>query len=453
MRRLSVEFVSDRTNCGTLTLFGRRGGRLCGPFPVAGRATDSLATAKGNPKRNPLLRYGDTPIGGYLVRHLLKSGSGTQFPTAQFGPHGVIVIEPVSGSAACAEANGRFHFLISGGKLSAQGQLRSTAGGLRLSNEHQRALFAALRGKPVVRCEIAEYENLPYRGTVFVDLSCEHQDPPTLPLAGSACTARPLGRDVLRGGMASAVVFGFTVSFVALEGSGPAQAFTPIASQSSAPSRELLKAQLPSEVVPARSYTKLAYNTTGQQMDSEMTSVVEGTAPPEPQTYASQMNEIWTDAKQNAASELGEQSVEVLKEVTEEMAKADEAANFKQATSLLSQADAEFRVSNYTVASSALEGVSTALALKSAYEKGNLIGNAINDLNAGKITVSEFAQKVGPQPAKLMLGYAGVPFADQIVDAGVATVDAGVSRAIDAGFDLYDRYKGYKGPPGGGKKK
>src|ERR1700730_8303356 len=109
----------------------KRGGGLSGPFPVAARATDPLAAAAGNPKRSPLLRYGDTPTGGYIVTRLLKSGRGTRFPTVQFGANGVIVLEPVSGAAAAAEANGRFHFLIAGGRVSREGCLRPAAFGLQ----------------------------------------------------------------------------------------------------------------------------------------------------------------------------------------------------------------------------------------------------------------------------------------------------------------------------------
>jgi hypothetical protein len=164
MNRLVVEFVANRDRCGALTLFDERGRKICGPFSVAGRASNTIAAANGNAGRDPLLRYGDTPTGGYVLRRLLKSGDGTKFPAAQFGPHGVAVIEPVSGDAACAEANGRFHFLIAGGRRSANGQLRSTAGSLRLSNEHQRVLFAALQKKQDVCCDVVECERLPKMG-------------------------------------------------------------------------------------------------------------------------------------------------------------------------------------------------------------------------------------------------------------------------------------------------
>jgi hypothetical protein len=213
--RLVVELSSDRSDCGTLMVCSKRGGRLCGPFPVAARATDPLAAAAGNPKRNPLLRYGDTPTGGYIVTRLLKSGRGTRFPTVQFGANGVIVLEPVSGAAAAAEANGRFHFLIAGGRLSREGCLRSTAGGLRLTDDHLRALFSALQGNSEIYAEITEREGLRSSCNVFVDGLCRHQDPQPLNSLHRAWRSGKVARDMLRGGMAGAMVFGFSVSFIA----------------------------------------------------------------------------------------------------------------------------------------------------------------------------------------------------------------------------------------------
>ena len=63
MARLVIKLPRDRDRCGTLTLNDARGRRVCGPFAVAGRSSDFLAAANGNPGRNPLLRFGDTPTG------------------------------------------------------------------------------------------------------------------------------------------------------------------------------------------------------------------------------------------------------------------------------------------------------------------------------------------------------------------------------------------------------
>jgi hypothetical protein len=208
--RLLVEFGPDRDCCGVLTLFDEIGTRICGPFPVAGRSSDAVAVAGKNPTRNPLLRYGDTPTGGYMLRRLLKSGRHTPFPTNEFGPYGIAVIEGIAGDAACAEANGRFHFLITGGRLSRRGQLRSTSGGLRLKNEHVRILLSNLRQGAEIACDIRERRQTPSRGSVFADVSCDYPDP--YPLLGGARASR--SREVLRAG---AMAFGLSVSFVALD--------------------------------------------------------------------------------------------------------------------------------------------------------------------------------------------------------------------------------------------
>jgi len=231
MNRLVVEFLADRGRCGRLTLFDLRGRRLCGPFPVAGRSTDSLAAAHGNPRRNPILRYGDTPTGSYRLSQILKSGKGTSLPAAEFGPHGVAVIEGISGAAAMAEANGRFHFLIQGGRRAASGDLRSTAGALRLANEHLRVLMADLRRAGELRCDIVEVEARVNLGPVFDDETCAEEDPVRLP-RGDRGTERvwagtPSRRSALRAGAAGAaglMALRLSVAFLALETERPGSA-------------------------------------------------------------------------------------------------------------------------------------------------------------------------------------------------------------------------------------
>lgn len=261
MFRLLIEFTSNRDKCGRLALLDESGAKICGPFAVAGRASSRLAAENGNPGRDPLFRYGDTPVGGYAVRRFERSGPGTQFPSAQFGTYGVIIMEGVSGEAACAEANGRFHILLCGGKSSSSGLLRSTAGALRLSNEDQRALCAILKKSQNVHCEIVERKKLPGRGAVFDDPACEQRDPPSLAVRESR--PRHLSRELLRGGAAGAMMFSFTVSFVALQGATPAQAAQPAAAQSATASRREIAKMPPPSALPARPYVRMAYNTGG----------------------------------------------------------------------------------------------------------------------------------------------------------------------------------------------
>lgn len=256
MSRLLIELPVDRDICGRLTLLDENETTLCGPFPVAGRAGDAVAAANGNPRRDPLLRYGDTPTGLYAVRHLLKSGKGTPFNASEFGAHGVAVIEGVAGEAAYAEANGRFHLLISGGAPSADGRLRATVGGLRLSDADMDVLFAALKRGVCERCEIVD--DGPATGErVSPDAPLGLQDPFPLQLKEAS---RP-GRGQLREGLLSgAMVFGMTVSFAAMQTS-ESRASTLDAS-AGRPSAHDQGNTAPPAALPTPRYVRLAYDTT-----------------------------------------------------------------------------------------------------------------------------------------------------------------------------------------------
>ena len=249
-----------------VTLFDVAGRSICGPFPSAARASDALAKAHGNARRNPLFLYGDTPTGGYRILRLHRSGGDTPFPAERFGPNGVIVLEPVSGEAALAEANGRFHFLIAGGPRAGTGELVSTAGSLRLADEHQRALSVALRKSANVRCEIRQRADLAVQGGVFIDPECQDADPIGLFVADRDDTpdvARAIARDAprLSAGAAGAMIFGVSVSFVAMA-STPAHATPLIAAHRADQARDV--AQAPAvAAAPAPSLVRLAYNTVG----------------------------------------------------------------------------------------------------------------------------------------------------------------------------------------------
>src|SRR5215469_1928273 len=100
MMRIVVELPCNRDCCGSLLVLGPAGEVLCGPFVVGARANDQLARDRGNPSRNPLHRFGDTPTGTWRVREILSSGRDTPFSEVEFGPHGVVVLEATGGDAA-----------------------------------------------------------------------------------------------------------------------------------------------------------------------------------------------------------------------------------------------------------------------------------------------------------------------------------------------------------------
>jgi hypothetical protein len=151
--KIIVRLPDDRDYAGQICIENSAGQRLAGPFPVCGRADDKLARENQNPGRDPLLPFGDLPLGEYQLRQIIGSGTGTPYPGGEFGAAGIILLQPKAGDAALADANGRFGFFIQGGALSRDGRLRPTDGSLRLSNRHQRKLINVLRRGNGVDCQ------------------------------------------------------------------------------------------------------------------------------------------------------------------------------------------------------------------------------------------------------------------------------------------------------------
>ena len=151
--KIIVRLPDDRDYAGQIRIKNSAGKRLAGPFPVCGRADDKLARENKNPGRDPLLPFGDMPLGEYQLRQIIESGTGTPYPGEEFGSAGIILLQPKAGEAVLADANGRFGFFIQGGVLSRNGRLRPADGSLRLSNRHQRKLINVLRRFDGVDCQ------------------------------------------------------------------------------------------------------------------------------------------------------------------------------------------------------------------------------------------------------------------------------------------------------------
>lgn len=197
MGRIVVRLQPDRTRCGGLTIHDGRGRVVCGPFAVAGRASDAPAAAHNNPQRSSLFCYGDTPAGIYRVVRILSSGPATGFDPRQYGPNGVIVLDAVSGDAALAEANGRFHIFIQGGAIGRGGRLRSTNGCLRLFDADLKKLLERIRTLGPISCECIEDAPAEIKRTVLVDDSYDEGDPPAL-LDGRPAASSFAGRQYSR---------------------------------------------------------------------------------------------------------------------------------------------------------------------------------------------------------------------------------------------------------------
>jgi len=180
MHRLIVTLPENRDYAGMLWLEGADGDVIAGPFAVCGRADQKAAQHHANPNRDPLLPFGDTPLGRYRVAGIQSSGAGTARPADHFGPYGVIVLTPTGGDAALADANGRFHVLIQGGAPAHERRLRPTNGSLRLGNRDQRILMGMLGEWRDTPCELRPMPGTPVTKRVATESPCGDGDPPDL---------------------------------------------------------------------------------------------------------------------------------------------------------------------------------------------------------------------------------------------------------------------------------
>ncbi len=146
----------DRNQQGTLEVW-IDGGKSA-EFPCLGKADDNMARQKGNPKRDRLRPFGDTPLGTWTVRVGVRR---REIDT--YGPAMVLMLWPTGGEAmkAYASPNRRNGIWIHGGLLNAAGGLRPTYGCLRVSNTTMVELhkFIARFGSPE-NLEIKEVSNV-----------------------------------------------------------------------------------------------------------------------------------------------------------------------------------------------------------------------------------------------------------------------------------------------------
>jgi hypothetical protein len=186
--RIRISLPDNRDYEGRLEAFDLSGAVVFGPVPAAGRAHDEPAAAHENPSRNPLLPYGDTPLGTFVASGVVESGGGRGLDAEVFGPHGVVLLEPVAGQAALADAHGRLRLFIQGGGDTDQG-LRATAGAIRLRDLDQEQLVALVRrASGRVLCEVVATAERGAR--VSLSPSPPDSDPPAL-LGRSSVSTRP----------------------------------------------------------------------------------------------------------------------------------------------------------------------------------------------------------------------------------------------------------------------
>lgn len=128
MIRLFAKLPHDRTAEGTL--WAVEDARLVvGPDRCCGKADNQAAIAHGNPTRDPLKPFGDTPCGVYRIIEVDRISDKEQ--NQHFGPV-FLKLRPVAGDAArSGSEHNRSGFGIHGGPLLEDGQLRPTNGCLR----------------------------------------------------------------------------------------------------------------------------------------------------------------------------------------------------------------------------------------------------------------------------------------------------------------------------------
>ena len=113
--KITVTLYKDRHRVGVLTVtVPSDPGAMSVTCPCLGISDNSQAIAHGNPSRNSLKPYGDTPTGVYL---------GTVIPPGDADGYGVnrrLFLTPVSGDGVKAESapNNRAGLLVHGGRLN-----------------------------------------------------------------------------------------------------------------------------------------------------------------------------------------------------------------------------------------------------------------------------------------------------------------------------------------------
>jgi hypothetical protein len=210
---LTIILPARRLRCGTLTLAREDGAVLLDNVPIAAFASTWLAAQHGNPSRNTALAYGDPPEGTFEFQGIYESGDFTLLPALHYGPHGVLALRAVSGQALLAQAGGRGPLLIHGGPPGPHGRLRSTAGGMRVSNADMFALRHAIDSETRLHSLCITDQGEPGGALIYDDPKCAATD--SLPAAAMQPAAKPRPvamptlsrRDIIRAAVAAPVVF------------------------------------------------------------------------------------------------------------------------------------------------------------------------------------------------------------------------------------------------------
>lgn len=137
--RIEITLPANRNLTGWLRVLDATGALLFG-CPCLGKADSARAKAEGNPGRDPLRKFGDTPLGFWKGKLSPKPMKDTR----TYGIHRVMMLDPLSGDAKRAYDNGRRGIWAHGGILNRLGRLRPTHGCIRVADAHMAAILDIL---------------------------------------------------------------------------------------------------------------------------------------------------------------------------------------------------------------------------------------------------------------------------------------------------------------------
>jgi hypothetical protein len=150
---ISYGLPRNREQLGRCTVYRESGNGpqvICPTMAVLARSDNAIAKAAGNPRRDPLKRNGDFPLGEYEAVIVSPSAD-----THKFGPYRRLLFIPKGGDALKARDAGRGQLMAHSGDLNPtytwwQG-LRPTLGCVRHFDEDMNEMMQVFAAEPGCR--------------------------------------------------------------------------------------------------------------------------------------------------------------------------------------------------------------------------------------------------------------------------------------------------------------
>ncbi len=137
--RIEIRIPANRNLRGVLRLIDERGVTVF-TCPALAKADNARARREGNPSRDPLKRFGDTPLGTWEGRIGPRFSKPEDVRT--YGVHRVITLRATGGDALVAAKKGkRSGIWLHGGAPGIGGILRPTFGCVRVADDHMGAIL------------------------------------------------------------------------------------------------------------------------------------------------------------------------------------------------------------------------------------------------------------------------------------------------------------------------